>query len=114
MAAGVHGFPAVLTSFIGRAGPVREIAGLLEQYRLVTVTGPGGCLARQLPGAINSELAHVRALPVTLIATSWLSKCIVGSSHIEYVVDDLKQHAQLGGETAKGCGLRPIFDPCQQ
>ena len=43
VAAGVHGFPAVLTSFIGRAGPVREIAGLLEQYRLVTVTGPGGC-----------------------------------------------------------------------
>ena len=38
----VHGFPAALTSFIGRAGAVREVAGLLEQYRLVTVTGPGG------------------------------------------------------------------------
>ena len=41
-AAGVHGFPVVLTSFVGRAGAVREAAGLLEQYRLVTVTGPGG------------------------------------------------------------------------
>jgi hypothetical protein len=40
-AGGVHGFPAALTSFIGRAGPVREVAGLLEEYRLVTVTGPG-------------------------------------------------------------------------
>jgi hypothetical protein len=25
----VHGFPAELTSFIGRAGAVREVAGLL-------------------------------------------------------------------------------------
>ena len=38
----MHGFPAALTSFIGRDGPVREVAGLLEQHRLVTVTGPGG------------------------------------------------------------------------
>jgi predicted ATPase/DNA-binding CsgD family transcriptional regulator len=38
----VRGFPAALTSFIGRDGPLREVAGLLEQYRLVTVTGPGG------------------------------------------------------------------------
>ena len=30
-AGGVHGFPAVLTSFIGRAGPAREVAGLLER-----------------------------------------------------------------------------------
>ena len=32
----------MLSSFIGRAGPVREVAGLLERHRLVTVTGPGG------------------------------------------------------------------------
>jgi predicted ATPase len=30
------------TSFIGRAGPVRELAVLLEHDQLVTVTGPGG------------------------------------------------------------------------
>ena len=40
--AGVHGFPATLTSFIGRARPVREVVRLLEGRRLVTVTGPGG------------------------------------------------------------------------
>jgi predicted ATPase len=39
---GVHNFPAALTSFVGRAGAVGEVAGLLEQCRLVTVTGPGG------------------------------------------------------------------------
>ena len=29
-AGGVHGFPAALTSFIGRAEPLREVAGLLS------------------------------------------------------------------------------------
>jgi len=49
---GVHGFPAALTSFIGRAGPVREVAGLLEEYRLVTVTGPGGVGKTRLAGEV--------------------------------------------------------------
>ena len=30
-AGGVRGFPAALTSFVGRAGAVREVAGLLDQ-----------------------------------------------------------------------------------
>ena len=39
-AAGLHGFVPALTSFVGRAGPVREVAALLGRGRLVTVTGP--------------------------------------------------------------------------
>jgi transcriptional regulator with XRE-family HTH domain len=54
VAGGLHGFPAALTSFVGRAGPVSEVAGLLDRSRLVTVTGPGGSgktrLADQWPG----------------------------------------------------------------
>jgi hypothetical protein len=30
----VQGFPAVLTSFIGRAGPVREVARVLARQQL--------------------------------------------------------------------------------
>ena len=69
----MHGFPAVLTSFVGRDGLVREVAGLLEEYRLVTVTGPGGTgktrladqVARRVAGrfadgAWLAELAPVR------------------------------------------------------
>src|SRR5262249_1785676 len=48
---GVHGFPAELTSFIGRDGPLREVAGLLEHHRLVTVTGPGGAGGTRAGGA---------------------------------------------------------------
>ena len=57
----VHGFPPVLTSFIGRAGAVREVAGLLEEYRLVTVTGPGGVgktrLAREVAARVPGRFA---------------------------------------------------------
>ena len=56
-AGGVHGFTAVLTSFIGRAGPVREVAGLLEQHRLVTVTGPGGSGKTRLAGEVARRVA---------------------------------------------------------
>jgi predicted ATPase/DNA-binding CsgD family transcriptional regulator len=56
-AGGVHGFPAALTSFIGREGPVREVAGLLEDYRLVTVTGPGGSGKTRLAGEVAEQVA---------------------------------------------------------
>ena len=41
-AGGTHGFVAALTSFVGRENEVAEVAALLGEYRLVTVTGPGG------------------------------------------------------------------------
>ena len=56
-AGGVHGFPAGLTSFIGRAGPVREVAVLLEGHRLVTVTGPGGVGKTRLAGQVARRVA---------------------------------------------------------
>ena len=54
---GVRGFPAALTSFIGRDGPLREVAGLLEQHRLVTVTGPGGAGKTRLAGEVARRVA---------------------------------------------------------
>src|SRR5258708_37699676 len=39
-AGSMHGFPGALTSFVGRAQTVTEIADRLAQCRLVTVTGP--------------------------------------------------------------------------
>ena len=54
---GVHGFPAMLTSFIGRAGPAREVASLLAEHRLVTVTGPGGVGKTRLAGQVARAVA---------------------------------------------------------
>jgi predicted ATPase/DNA-binding CsgD family transcriptional regulator len=56
-AVSVHGFPAVLTSFVGRAEAVRTVAGLLEGYRLVTVTGPGGVGKTRLAGEVARQAA---------------------------------------------------------
>jgi predicted ATPase/DNA-binding CsgD family transcriptional regulator len=56
-AAVVHGWPAALTSFIGRAGPVREVAGLLAEHRWVTVTGPGGSGKTRLAGQVARQVA---------------------------------------------------------
>jgi non-specific serine/threonine protein kinase len=53
----VHGFPAALTSFIGREEAVREVAGLLEEFRLVTVTGPGGSGKTRLAGQVARRVA---------------------------------------------------------
>jgi predicted ATPase/DNA-binding CsgD family transcriptional regulator len=38
----MHGFAPALTRFIGRAGAADDVAHLLDDYRLVTITGPGG------------------------------------------------------------------------
>src|SRR5215471_15667388 len=56
-AGGVHGFPAALTSFIGRDGPLREVAGRLAEFRLVTVTGPGGAGKTRLAGQVAQQVA---------------------------------------------------------
>ena len=54
-AGGVYGFSPALTSFVGRAGAIREIAGLLEGYRLVT--GPGGAGKTRLAGGVAAAVA---------------------------------------------------------
>jgi predicted ATPase/DNA-binding CsgD family transcriptional regulator len=53
----MHGFPAALASFIGRASAVRDVAGLVEECRLVTVTGPGGVGKTRLAGQVAEQVA---------------------------------------------------------
>jgi predicted ATPase len=47
----------VLTSFIGRAEPLSEVAGLLSDHRLVTVTGPGGAGKTRLAVQVARQVA---------------------------------------------------------
>jgi predicted ATPase/DNA-binding CsgD family transcriptional regulator len=56
-AGGLHGFPAALTSFVGRALAVDQVAGQLGEYRLVTVTGPGGAGKTRLSGEVARRVA---------------------------------------------------------
>src|SRR5690349_11631455 len=57
-AAGAQGFPVTLTSFVGRVGVLHEIDGLLAEYRLVTVTGPGGVGKTRLAGEAARQVAE--------------------------------------------------------
>jgi predicted ATPase/DNA-binding CsgD family transcriptional regulator len=56
-AGGVHGFPPVLSSFVGRRRELDEVAGLLGKYRLVTVTGPGGVGKTRLAADVARAMA---------------------------------------------------------
>jgi predicted ATPase/DNA-binding CsgD family transcriptional regulator len=56
-AGALHGFAPAMTSFVGRAGAVAEVAGLLERYRLVTVTGPGGSGKTRLAAEVAARVA---------------------------------------------------------
>ena len=46
-----------MTSFVGRADAVGEVAVLLNDYRLVTVTGPGGVGKTRLASEVASRVA---------------------------------------------------------
>jgi predicted ATPase/DNA-binding CsgD family transcriptional regulator len=54
---GLHGFPVALSSFVGRAVAISEIAGLLERHRLVTVTGAGGAGKTRVAGEVTRRVA---------------------------------------------------------
>ncbi len=58
-------------------------------------------LGRQRSGAVDPELAHVRALAVALVAATGLAERVLGAGNVEYVVNDLKQDAQLRSESAE-------------
>jgi len=57
VAPGVHGFPAMLTSFVGRSVELDKVADLLARYRMVTVTGPGGVGKTRLAGEVAQRVA---------------------------------------------------------
>jgi predicted ATPase/DNA-binding CsgD family transcriptional regulator len=66
-ATGARRFPAALTSFVGRAAEVAEVAELLGEYRLVTVTGPGGMGKTRLAGEVARHVASRFADGVRLV-----------------------------------------------
>ncbi len=57
-AAGSHGFPRALTSFIGRADEIDSLTTLLARHHLVTVTGPGGVGKTRLAAEVTSRISQ--------------------------------------------------------
>jgi predicted ATPase/DNA-binding CsgD family transcriptional regulator len=92
----VHGFPAELTSFVGRDGPVAEVTGLLERGRLVTVTGPGGAGKTRLAGQVGRRVAGRFADGV------WLAE-----------LAPVQDPAQVPAVVAAALGVRDLPGPSQ-
>jgi predicted ATPase len=77
VAGGVHGFPVALTSFVGRGGAVRDVAGLLGEQRLVTVTGRGGVGKTRLAGQV------ARAVAGRFADGAWLAELALVSDPVQ-------------------------------
>ena len=86
---GLRGFPAVLTSFIGRGEAVCDVARRLEQCRLVTVTGPGGVGKTRLAGAVAGLVA------VRFTDGAWLAELAA-----------VRDPAQVAAVVAAALGIR--------
>ena len=52
-----HNLPERLTSLVGREGELRDVAKLVAEHRLVTVTGPGGAGKTSVAVALAGRLA---------------------------------------------------------
>ena len=53
--------PLPLTSFVGRAGELAQVCDALEQARVVTLTGPGGCGKTRLALEVAGRLVEAYA-----------------------------------------------------
>ncbi len=87
----MHGFPAALTSFVGRAAVVDEIAGQLGRCRLVTLTGPGGAGKTRLAGEVARRVAGRFADGV------WLAELAA-----------VREPAQVAAAVAAALGIRGL------
>ena len=58
----LHNLPLQLTSFVGRAHEIAQTVNLLEDHRLVTLTGPGGSGKTRL--ALEFLIAGANAVQV--------------------------------------------------
>jgi hypothetical protein len=96
----VHGFGIPRTSFVGRDADVVRVADLLEEFRLVTVTGPGGVGKTRLAGAVAEVVAGRFADGV------WLAELAVTSD--PRLIPDLVAEA-LGLQLAPGVGLADVL-----
>ena len=105
-----HNLPAPLTSFVGRKRELDELAGLLKQSRLLTLTGPAGTgktrlaleVAAQVAqdfvdGVTLTELAPLKdpALVTDTIARSLGMEEIEGQPIVESLKDYLRKRTML-------------------
>ena len=113
----VRGFPAALTSFVGRAAEVAEVAGLLAEYRLVTVTGPGGMGKTRLAGEVARQVAGRFADGVCLVELASVQDPALVQAAVSVALGvNQEPGASLTGALATALGrqqLLLVLDNCE-
>lgn len=69
-----HGLTHAQTSFVGRSNAVGKVLGLLDSYRLVTVTGPGGVGKTRLADEVLKQVADRFADGVGVVELAGVSE----------------------------------------
>jgi predicted ATPase/DNA-binding CsgD family transcriptional regulator len=70
----LYGLTHARTSFIGRSQAVGKVAALLDRYRLVTVTGPGGVGKTRLADEVLRQVASRFADGVSVVELATVSE----------------------------------------
>jgi predicted ATPase/class 3 adenylate cyclase/DNA-binding CsgD family transcriptional regulator len=116
-AAAVHGLPTALTSFVGRDGQVDEVAGLLEEHRLVTVTGPGGSGKTRLAGEVARRVAGRFADGAWLAELAAVADPALVASVVAVALGVREQRgapaAQMVARVLSGRQLLVVLDNCE-
>jgi predicted ATPase/DNA-binding CsgD family transcriptional regulator len=90
-AAAPHNLPTALTSFVGRERELGEISEALDETRLLTLTGPGGCGKTRLALRVASEM---------------LDRFPGGAWWVELA--PLADEQLVGAAVAEALGVRPL------
>ena len=106
-----------LTSFVGRAGDARKLAGLLGEYRLVTVTGPGGVGKTRLACEVARPAAARFADGVWLVELSAVQDPALVPATVAAVLGVLLPPGSSPGEALAGALSRRqlllVLDNCE-
>lgn len=109
--------PGVLSSFIGRRREMAEVRQLLAEYRLLTLTGPGGCGKTRLALQVASEIQGEFGDGVWLVEFAPLADGELVPQALAAVLGVLEEAgeplSQTIGRYLRGREVLLVFDNCE-
>ena len=115
-----HNLPVMATEFIGRQAEVDELRSLLDQHRLVTITGVGGCGKTRLAVEAGAALADrfpggvwFADMTTERVGDKVASRAIAALGLIQSVAPDAGGPVDVLNEATAGYRTLLIIDNCE-